>query len=73
MPMSFPDIESLKFAAKVHKFRKMTANETEEEYREALANHVSPIDFIESHEIRTGRGWDQWNEAEKLEMIARKL
>ena len=48
MPMDFPDMKSLLFAAKIHKFRQPSKNEPEEKYREALADHVAPHDFIES-------------------------
>lgn len=71
MPMSFPDMESLVEAAAVHKFRKPHEDEREESYRVALADHVQKIDFIESMEIRTSKGWDQWNDADAREMLAR--
>ena len=61
MTMSFPDMESLKSAAECHGFRQPTDNETEVDYRSALANHVTPRDRIEGNEIRTGKGWDEWN------------
>jgi len=41
MPMSFPDMDSLTRAAEVHKFRPPVELETEEEYRNALADHVA--------------------------------
>lgn len=56
MPMSFPDMKSLKFAAQCHKFREPNEGETEAAFRKALADHVKPIDFIESQEIRTSKG-----------------
>lgn len=71
MPMDFPDMKSLKMAARVHKFRPKLDEEAEEQYRVALANHVAPIDRIESDEIRFGVGWDKWNESQKLESLLR--
>ena len=71
MPMSFPDLKDLISAAEVHKFRELNLGETEDEYREALADHVKPIDLIESQEIRTGKGWDEWNAAENADMLRR--
>ena len=59
MPMDFPDMQSLKMAAEIHKFRQPAEGETEVQYRRALADHVRPIDFIESEEIRNGVGWDK--------------
>jgi hypothetical protein len=71
MPMNFPDMKSLKMAAKVHKFRQPMEDEPEIEYRRLLAEHVRPIDLIESEEIRNGVGWDRWNDAENRGMLAR--
>lgn len=69
MPMDFPDLVSLKLAATVHKFRYPRDNETEQDYRQALADHVRPLDLIESHEIRTGKGCDKWTPTEKFELL----
>jgi hypothetical protein len=71
--MDFPDMPSLVRAAKIHKFREPLENEPEIDYRVALANHVSSRDFIESEEIRNGRGWDQWDEGQKKAMLGRGL
>ena len=71
MPMSFPEMNDLLAAAEIHKFRLPNDGETEAEFREALADHVKPIDFIESQEIRTGKGWDQWNDEDKKDMFRR--
>lgn len=71
MPMSFPDMKSLVSAAEVHKFRPPTSDESEADYRSALADHVAFIDFVESQEIRTGKGWNQWNDDEAKDMLLR--
>lgn len=73
MPMSFPDMDSLKQAAKVHKFRQPNPAESESAFREDLANHVEPIDFIESQEIHSGKSWDQWDERENMDLLIRAL
>ncbi len=73
MPMDFPDMKSLIFAAEVHKFRKPEEGEEEIIYRTALADHVAPRDFIESEEIRNGCGWDQWNEGQKRALLGRGM
>lgn len=53
MPMDFPDLISLKHAAKVHGFRDFNPNEdTEKSYRMALASYIRKIDIIESFEIQ---------------------
>jgi hypothetical protein len=72
MPMNFPDMNSLKFAAKVHKFRQPNEEETEDEYRAALADHIAPRDFIESCEIRNKVGWDKFSKEQKKDMLRRK-
>lgn len=66
MPMNFPDMMSLMRCAEVWKFRKPNDGEKEAEYRKALYEFVLPKDPIEAGEIRTGKGWDQWNESEKV-------
>lgn len=71
MPMSFPDIKALERAAECWKFRKPNEGETEAQYRTALADFVQPRDLIESQEIRTGKGWDQWDQSENKDMLKR--
>lgn len=73
MPMAFPDMDSLKSAAKVHGFRQPNEDEPETEYRTELAKHVEPIDFIESCEIRTSKGWDKFSETDNLNMLSRSF
>lgn len=65
MPMNFPNMSSLMRAAEIHKFRAPKVGETEDEYRARLADHVTPIDGIEGHEIRTGKGWNEWDDDDK--------
>ncbi len=69
MPMDFPDLRSLKNCAQVHGFRKINELESEEDYREALAVHVEPRDFLEAQEIRAKVGWDQWTESQNRDMF----
>lgn len=71
MPMNFPDLKSLQRAAEVHKFRPLDEGETEDHYRNALADHVVPIDFVESQEIRHKVGWNQWNKEQKKDLLRR--
>ena len=73
MPMDFPDLASLHRAAKVHSFRERLTNESEEDYREALANHVAPIDFIESEEIRNKVGWDKFSDRQTNLMLLKSF
>lgn len=62
--MSFPNMNSLIEAAEIHGFRKPLKDETEIQYRRALADHVAPKDYIESEEIRNGCGWDKFTEGD---------
>jgi hypothetical protein len=73
MPMDFPDMKSLIYAAQCHKFREPTEEESEEDFRSALADHVQPIDYIESLEIRNKVGWDRFTDAQNIDMLLRKL
>lgn len=73
MPMDFPDMKSLIGAAEVHKFRQPNEGETEIDFRLALAEHVRPIDFMESEEIRNGRGWDKFTVEDNAGMLGRSF
>jgi len=59
--MDFPDMNSLIRCAECWKFRKPAKDETEEQYRVALADHVQPRDFVESLEIHNKVGWDRFS------------
>ena len=65
MPLDFPDLNSLLWAAKRHSFRAKDAAESDARYRDALARHVSQIDPVEAMEIRSGRGWDKWDSGDR--------
>ena len=71
MPMDFPDLKSLQMAARVHKFREIKEDESENDYRNALADHVALRDFVESQEIRHKVGWDQWSDDQNKDMLRR--
>ncbi len=83
MPMDFPTMKSLKMAAEVHGFRQpfepsaddefRMDPETEADYREALAKHVEPRDFIEAQEIRNKVGWDQFSGEQNDAMLNRMI
>lgn len=78
MPISFPDSESfpesgsLINAAEVHRFRKPSNGESQDAFREALADHVESIDFVESCEIRNKVGWDKFSDSQNRAMLRRK-
>ena len=51
----------------------MNHDEAEADYRNALADHVQPRDYIESLEIRNKVGWDKFSPAQNMDMLIRKL
>lgn len=71
MPMDFPDFKSLKRCAEARKFRQPSDGETEEEFREALADFVEPSDLVESCEIRNKVGWDRFSDRQNIDMLGR--
>lgn len=68
MPMSFPDLTSLTNRAKQRGFRQPKPDESIVDYRAAFALFMRDVDKVESMEISSGSGWDQWSleESEKL-------
>lgn len=58
MPMTFPDMESLKRRAIQRKFREPNENEREDDYREAFAVFMETVDRVEAAEIRLGKTAD---------------
>ena len=74
MPMDFPDLDSLKSAADIHKFREFREGiESEDEYRESLADHVETIDMIEGQEIRNKVGWDKFTSQQNINTLKRAM
>jgi hypothetical protein len=71
--MSFPDMRSLMSRAEVWKFRQPEDGETEAHFRAALADFVQDKDPVESMEIRTSVGWDQFNERQQMDMLERQV
>lgn len=61
MPMSFPDMDSLKRRATARKFRQPNEGETEADFRKAFAMFMRNVDLVESMEISSGSGWDNWS------------
>lgn len=72
MPTDFPDLDSLKYAAGLWKFRQPNDGESESDYRFSLANFVEPQDYIESLEIRNKVGWDRFSAEQNKDMLRRR-
>jgi hypothetical protein len=70
MPMDFPD-ETLERYAEMVRFRAKEPEESIDEYRIALADHVESIDPCEAMEIRTGKGWNKWSSMDFEEVISK--
>ena len=73
MPMSFPDFESLRRRVEQRNFRKPNEGETEEEFRQAFAEYMQEADPVEAHEIRAGKGWDEWDGGNQHEMLVNMM
>lgn len=73
MPTDFPNMRSLEMCARNWKFRAPNKDESEGDYREALADFVEPKDFIESAEIRNKVGWDKFTDEQNHKMLERKM
>ena len=73
MPMYFPDMPSLNRAAQVWKFREPRPNESESDYRNALADWVQKKDVVESCEIRNKAGWNEFTDEQNLDMVRRQF
>ena len=73
MPMSFPDMESLKRRSEQRGFRQPDENESESQFRKEFADFMENIDLVESMEIRTSRGWDEFNERQQINLLERKM
>lgn len=73
MPRSFPKMDSLKRIAEVHGCRQPEEGESEELYRDAVADFVESRDMVEACEIRNKVGWDKWDDTQKLNLLRRQL
>ncbi len=71
MPINVPSHETVLREARKHRYREPRPGESEEDYRTSLAEHVFNIDKVAGHEIRTGRGWDEWTASDRADFIAR--
>lgn len=71
MPMSFPDLKTLRAHFDHPKSLPYYEGESEATYRERCAVWSEEVwsDYVQAHEIRTSKGWDQWNEDEQLALL----
>ena len=73
MPMDFPDFNSLRNAAAMWEFREPMVDETEDLFRNALADFVADRDIVESMEIRAKVGWNKFSDRDNAEMLLRAM
>lgn len=73
MPRDFPDLKSLERAAEMWKFREIKEGESEEDFRNALADFVADKDLVESEEIRNKVGWDKFTDGQNRKMLQRLI
>jgi len=71
MPVDLPDFESLKKYARLRKFRQPHEGETEAEFREAFAEWSD--DPLERVEIRSRRGWDNFNPIQQTDALIEQV
>lgn len=64
MPMDFPDLASLRRSYDDPKRVPYKAGESEAAYRERCAVYIETVwkDPVEAQEIRSGKGWDRWDD-----------
>jgi len=70
MPDAFKD-ETIRQLAEVMKYRSIGENESPTEYRAAIADLHQKFDPLEAHEIRTGKRWREWDNAEFDDLVKR--
>ncbi len=75
MPMSFPDLKTLRVRYDRENSVPYKDGETEADYREQCAVYMETVwkDHVEAHEVRTGKGWDQWNQVQQTDLLKRKI
>lgn len=64
MPMDFPDLNTLRRFYDAPGAVPYRAGESEADYRERCARHAETVygDPVEAMEIRSGKGWDRWDD-----------
>lgn len=73
MPMDFPDLAALRAAFDHPTLVSYRAGESETDYRERCAvwSEIEWNDRGQAHEIRTGKGWDQWSQDDNIAFLNR--
>ena len=62
MPVQFTDERLSRYAEMVGLSR--LPDESQGKFRDRVADFVDERDPVEAHEIRTGKGWNQWDDIE---------
>lgn len=84
LQMNYPsDWNSLRRAARIHKFRQPMPGESKDVYRGQLADHLlinmfsdfdrfqKALGIIDSEEIRNGIGWDEFSQSQMTALMDR--
>ena len=73
MPMDFPDLKTLRNHYDRPDAVPYKDGESEDVYRERCAVYMETVwkDPVEANEIRTKKGWDQWDDKEAEVAIQR--
>lgn len=75
MPMNWPDLASLRASFDHPKGLPYQEGESEAEYRERCAvwSEKKWNDHVQAHEIRSGKGWDKWDDRERKQFLLGRL
>lgn len=72
MPMDFPDLAKLRRSFDYPEMLPYQDGETEDTYRERCAAWSEQQgDHVQAQEVRTKKGWDKWNDFDKLDGLRR--
>lgn len=73
MPMDFPNLKVLREFYDSPKAVPYNEGESEAAYRERCARHAETVykDPVEAMEIRSGKGWDRWDDKTTDEAVNR--
>lgn len=75
MPMDFPDLAALRAAFDHPNMLLYQADETCADYRERCAvwSEILLDDPVMAMEVRLGRGWDKWTDADRRDFLKRTV
>lgn len=64
---------NLEQAAEIYNFRRQNPDESAQDYREAMANHIAPLDATSALEILLNKRHEDFDKDEQLALIALQM